>query len=100
MKKQENGIHGINRSQRDMLYESENDRTFQNDDLLPSLPVPQLQLTLERYLDTVRPVVDDQEYAQTEDICKHFAEGIGKTLQDKLIERGNKYKNWVRGVIA
>lgn len=36
----------------DLLFASDNERTFSSDDKLPSLPVPDLQHTLQRYLDS------------------------------------------------
>ena len=36
----------------DLIFASEGERTFDTDEELPSLPVPDLQHTLQRYLDS------------------------------------------------
>lgn len=36
----------------DLLFASDNEKTFSSDESLPSLPVPDLQHTLQRYLDS------------------------------------------------
>jgi len=71
-------------------------QTFKFDNGLPSLPLPSLNKTLDRYLDSVRPFVSDEEFAHTEELIKKFANGQGKELQKLLAERASKYKNWVR----
>ncbi|KAG0264725.1 hypothetical protein BGZ95_003534, partial [Linnemannia exigua] len=41
-------------------------------DKLPNLPIPPLEQTLARYLDTVRPLTTDQEYERTVAAVKDF----------------------------
>ena len=41
----------------DILFVTDEERTFQYQDQLPSLPVPDLQKTLDRYLDSGRIMV-------------------------------------------
>ncbi|RWS24070.1 peroxisomal carnitine O-octanoyltransferase-like protein [Leptotrombidium deliense] len=83
------------KSLRDQLYVSESNRTFENDDKLPSLPLPELRNTLDLYLDTVRPVVDNQQFAETETIVRQFENGIGQKLHQKLVKRSQSSKNWL-----
>lgn len=73
----------------------ENEKTFQYDNSLPSLPVPTLEHTLYRYLDSVRPLVTEEEFTKTEAIAKEFAAGVGKELQRKLLEKSNHVRNWL-----
>nr|XP_022307070.1 peroxisomal carnitine O-octanoyltransferase-like [Crassostrea virginica] len=79
----------------DLIFATEEERTFGTDEELPSLPVPDLQHTLQRYLDSVRPHVTDEEYRQTEFIAQQFASGVGKDLQKKLLEKAKKERNWL-----
>lgn len=74
---------------------SRNERTFQYDDTLPNLPLPKLENTLRRYLESVRPHVNDTEYAATEKIVREFQYGVGEKLQYKLLERSKHYRNWL-----
>ena len=94
-------------------------KTFKYDDKLPSLPLPTLEHTLNRYLDSgirkinkntskhhihiyipvslVRAVVNDDEYVRTKKIVERFAEGIGRELHEQLkakIEERQE-RNWV-----
>ncbi|XP_053373497.1 peroxisomal carnitine O-octanoyltransferase-like isoform X2 [Mercenaria mercenaria] len=79
----------------DAMFTSKTERTFQYDEQLPSLPVPTLQHTLERYLDSVRPHVTEEEYRQTEFIVQQFASGVGKDLHRQLLKRAGSERNWL-----
>jgi carnitine O-acetyltransferase len=43
-------------------------RMFSLQDSLPKLPVPALDSTLQKYLKTVRPLVSDEDYKQTQQV--------------------------------
>ncbi|XP_060551332.1 peroxisomal carnitine O-octanoyltransferase-like isoform X2 [Ruditapes philippinarum] len=79
----------------DAIFTSKTEKTFQFDEQLPSLPVPTLQHTLDRYLDSVKPHVSDDEYRQTEFIVQQFASGVGKELHRKLLDKARTEKNWL-----
>ncbi|XP_052794342.1 peroxisomal carnitine O-octanoyltransferase-like [Mya arenaria] len=79
----------------DAMFVSKDVKTFEFDQELPSLPVPSLQHTLDRYLDSVRPHVTDEEYRQTEFLAQQFASGVGKELQNQLLSRAANRKNWL-----
>lgn len=79
----------------DSMYISEAENTFQYDNELPSLPLPSLKNTLNKYLDTVRPHVSEEEFAYTESLVREFEEGHGKVLHDKLTQKATQSKNWV-----
>lgn len=49
------------------------------------LPVPDLDQTLERYLDAVRPLLDDAEFATTRRVVREFAQTDGPACQDALL---------------
>ena len=64
---------------------------------LPHLPVPSLQQSLSKYLVAVRCLVEDNDFNKTKRIAEEFGKegGIGKMLQEKLIERSRVNVNWV-----
>lgn len=77
------------------LFISRKEKTFQFDDDLPSLPVPTLENTLRKYLDSVKPHLSYHEYQVTEDIVKRFEQGIGRELHEKLIKKAKAERNWL-----
>ncbi|XP_060933026.1 carnitine O-palmitoyltransferase 1, liver isoform isoform X1 [Limanda limanda] len=64
-----------------MLY------SFQNS--LPRLPVPSVKDTCRRYLESVRPLMDDEQYNRMKDLAKDFEENLGPRLQWYV-----KLKSW------
>ena len=90
-------------------------KTFEYDEALPALPLPTLEHTLARYLDSgrgestdrwsfrgcvclVRALVDDEKYARTKNLVEKFAKGTGRELHERLkneIEERQE-RNWVR----
>ncbi|CAK8673643.1 unnamed protein product [Clavelina lepadiformis] len=72
-------------------------RFMAHQESLPSLPVPPLKQTLDKYLKTVRPLVDDEQFKGTEKIVKSFgeAQGLGESLQSSLEEHADRKENWL-----
>ncbi|KAL0277700.1 UNVERIFIED_CONTAM: hypothetical protein PYX00_004900 [Menopon gallinae] len=70
-------------------------KTFEGDVDLPSLPLPELQHTLSRYLDSLKPFTTPAEYLKSFKIVEEFERGIGAELNEKLKEKANNEKNWV-----
>ncbi|KAM9807974.1 carnitine O-palmitoyltransferase 1, liver isoform 1-T1 [Neosynchiropus ocellatus] len=64
-----------------MLY------SFQNS--LPRLPVPGVKDTCSRYLESVRPLMDDEQYERMNGLAKDFEQNLGPRLQWYL-----KLKSW------
>ncbi|XP_059190781.1 carnitine O-palmitoyltransferase 1, liver isoform isoform X1 [Centropristis striata] len=64
-----------------MLY------SFQNS--LPRLPVPTVKDTCTRYLESVRPLMEDEQYERMEGLAKDFEKNLGPRLQWYL-----KLKSW------
>ena len=65
---------------------------------LPKLPVPDLKETCAKYLQTVRPLLDDVAYAKTQAIVEEFVKpgGIGEMLQTRLMEKDQATKkSWL-----
>ncbi|XP_074004586.1 carnitine O-palmitoyltransferase 1, liver isoform isoform X6 [Numenius arquata] len=56
---------------------------------LPRLPVPAVKDTVNRYLESVRPLMDDEEFKRMEGLAKDFAYNLGPRLQWYL-----KLKSW------
>ncbi|XP_008059501.1 peroxisomal carnitine O-octanoyltransferase [Carlito syrichta] len=77
------------------LAKSTEERTFQYQDSLPSLPVPSLEESLKKYLESVKPFANEEEYKKTEAIVQKFQNGIGEKLQQKLLERAKGKRNWL-----
>ncbi|KFO74815.1 Peroxisomal carnitine O-octanoyltransferase [Cuculus canorus] len=76
------------------VVSSSEERTFQYQDSLPSLPVPSLEESLSKYLDSVKPFLNQEEYKRTEDVVKKFENGIGKDCS--RCGRGRKTRrNWL-----
>ena len=64
---------------------------------LPSLPVPPLQQTTEKYLLSVKPLLTEDEFRCTEAVTNEFRKpgGIGELLQEKLINRAKYMDSWL-----
>ncbi|CAH0603196.1 unnamed protein product [Chrysodeixis includens] len=62
---------------------------------LPRLPVPKLKDTLEKYLLTVQPHLNDEEFAKTTSLVKDFEKGTGQKLQSLLEKRSKQHLNWL-----
>ncbi|XP_072936490.1 carnitine O-acetyltransferase-like isoform X2 [Epargyreus clarus] len=64
---------------------------------LPRLPVPKLDDTLNKYLKTVRPFLNDEEFTATSKLIKEFGSegGVGRKLQNLLEKRAEKHLNWL-----
>ena len=72
------------------------DKTFEFEEELPDLPLPELNDTLNLYLDSLRPFLSLNEFKEVEVIVRDFENGIGQKLHKKLRERACNNKNWVR----
>ncbi|XP_077979259.1 peroxisomal carnitine O-octanoyltransferase-like [Glandiceps talaboti] len=71
------------------------EKTCQYQADLPSLPVPPLSKTLDKYLESVKPFVNEEEFKYTEKVVKDFEDGLGKDLQIELKERAKQHRNWL-----
>lgn len=72
-------------------------KLFQNSLKLPSLPVPSLNQTIEKYVKTVTPFLTESELLNTKKLLKEFSDegGTGKKLQKLLVERAHQHENWL-----
>ena len=78
-----------------LVSPKDNQKTFEKDDKLPSLPLPDLKHSLDRYLDSVKVLVTPKEYQNTVRIVEKFEKGIGKELDEKLRRKAKTERNWV-----
>ncbi|XP_063704438.1 peroxisomal carnitine O-octanoyltransferase [Culicoides brevitarsis] len=69
--------------------------TFDKDDTLPSLPLPKLEETLERYYESLKPFGTPEELKNSRKVIDDFKNGIGKKLHALVEEKAKKSKNWV-----
>lgn len=69
------------------------------EDSLPRLPVPTLEETGRKYLKSVHPLLNKNEYENTQKAVEAFIKpgGEGETLQKRLLARNEdaKHKNWL-----
>ncbi|KAL1264915.1 hypothetical protein QQF64_005270 [Cirrhinus molitorella] len=65
--------------------------------MLPKLPVPDLQHTLDAYLRSVKHLVSETQFRKTEALVETFGKrgGVGERLQKLLLEKREKTENWV-----
>nr|XP_006630421.1 PREDICTED: choline O-acetyltransferase [Lepisosteus oculatus] len=65
--------------------------------VLPKLPVPSLEQTLDMYLKCMKHLVTEEQFRRTKAIVEKFGApgGIGELLQTKLQEKRDKTDNWV-----
>lgn len=64
---------------------------------LPRLPVPKLEDTIRRYLAAQRPLLNDEQYSNTEKIANDFQSGVGKQLHEELaaLDKNNKHTSYI-----
>lgn len=67
---------------------------LQKEEALPSLPVPDLETTLQKYLAQIE-VVAPNHLERTRSLVRAFLSGPGPKLQQRLLERRQKTTNWV-----
>lgn len=75
--------------------ESSREKTFQYQESLPSLPLPSLEQTLEAYVESCEPLLNEQELIHTKAVCNDFLHGVGPKLQQILEERASDERNWL-----
>ncbi|XP_043912454.1 choline O-acetyltransferase isoform X2 [Protopterus annectens] len=65
--------------------------------VLPKLPVPPLQQTLDLYLRCMKHLVTEEQFRRTRIAVEKFRAtgGVGEFLHQKLLERREKTSNWV-----
>ncbi|SCV66893.1 BQ2448_5539 [Microbotryum intermedium] len=72
--------------------------TFKNQHRLPKLPVPDVDVTLDKVLASCRPLASDEgEFEELRTKVERFRQGLGKTLQERLVRRRETegMRNWI-----
>ncbi|XP_055588371.1 peroxisomal carnitine O-octanoyltransferase [Uranotaenia lowii] len=83
---------------RDTIYhlpEDSEESTFCYDESRPALPLPKLEHTLKRYLESLKPFGTPEELERSKTIIEAFRTGIGAKLHAMLEEKAKNEKNWV-----
>jgi len=71
-------------------------RLFKYQDSLPRLPVPTLEETLPRFLETCKPLLTKEEYAHTHKLVQEFPDKAGRKLQQLLLQKAQASKtHWL-----
>ena len=62
--------------------------TFSNQERLPRLPIPSLENLKTKYLESCRPLLEEEHLYRLKDRFARFTEpgGVGEQLQNKLIQ--------------
>ena len=63
--------------------------TYSYQGALPSLPVPSLTSTVQKYMKSVQPLLSEEEYRDTDALASEFLTGIGPNLNRYL-----RFKAW------
>lgn len=71
------------------LLGGKNPTLYSYEKSLPYLPVPDLEATTQRYLESVRPVLSEERFKEMEKLALDFKDGLGKRLQRYLV-----WKSW------
>ncbi|XP_077967038.1 peroxisomal carnitine O-octanoyltransferase-like [Styela clava] len=70
-------------------------RTFYRDNLLPSRPLPSIHQTVEKYLDSCKAVLSEDEYEKTKEVCENFKQDEALAIQMQLVQKAVKKRNWL-----
>ncbi|TIA85373.1 hypothetical protein E3P99_04015 [Wallemia hederae] len=62
---------------------------------LPRLPVPALEETLHKYLESAQPFLSSDEYNKSRDLLNSFKQGQGEVLQGRLLKRASEKDSWL-----
>lgn len=62
---------------------------------LPRLPLPSLQNTIQRYMRSVRPLLDDDNFIRVQSLAQEFRDGIAVKLQRYLVLKSWWSSNYV-----
>lgn len=84
----------MNRESIYFLSEGE-ESTFTFDETLPSLPLPDLDKTLSRYYESLKPFASPDELRNSQIVIDDFRKGVGSKLHKSLQERAATQKNWL-----
>jgi carnitine O-palmitoyltransferase 2, mitochondrial len=61
--------------------------------MLPLLPIPNLNATCSRYLNALKPLLNDKQYSNTAQIVENFKNGNGRQLNQRLLKVSESLTN-------
>ncbi|KAL3872104.1 hypothetical protein ACJMK2_040057 [Sinanodonta woodiana] len=70
-------------------------RMFSVQQDLPRFPVPPLDQTLQKYLISVKPLLSEAEFRQTEKVVQEFRKDLGPMLNELLKKKAETEANWL-----
>lgn len=72
-------------------------KSSKNPENLPHFPVPPLDESLQKYLNSVKPLLSAEEFSRTECVVGEFGapNGEGTKLYDLLRKRADTHENWL-----
>lgn len=70
-------------------------KTFGFQDLIPKQPLPELNATLDRWLNVSEQFVTKEEFIETKKHVEHFRKNEGPKLHKYLIEKAKKSDSWL-----
>jgi len=73
------------------LLEGKRPKLYELQATLPKLPVPPLDQTLDKYLNTVKPLLSDTQFETTTARVNEFRNGVGPQLHKHLCERQQQH---------
>lgn len=85
----------MNRQTIFVLDDDDATSTFAKDDTLPALPLPSLDDTLRRYMESLRPFGTTAELANSQRSVDEFRLGDGARLHALVAQRASADHNWV-----
>lgn len=64
---------------------------------LPRLPIPALENTCQRYLNAQRPILNETDFKNTENLVENFKNSSGKELNEMLLiqDKNNKHTSYI-----
>jgi carnitine O-acetyltransferase len=69
--------------------------TYAYQDQLPTLPIPELEASCQKYLDALRPLQSPKEHSDTKVCVKEFLKYEGPKLQEKLKKYAQGRPNYI-----
>lgn len=77
------------------LFHSSTAMLYSYQAFLPRLPVPAVKDTMNRYLESVKPLMDDEKFAKTKVLAKEFEQNLAPRLQRYLVLKSWWASNYV-----
>ncbi|CAH1792601.1 unnamed protein product [Owenia fusiformis] len=72
--------------------------TFHFDEIMPHIPLPTLDETLNRFLTSFKPLLSNDDFANTKKAVESFRKNEGPQLQEGLVRRYNARRNWMSDI--